>query len=268
MSTGRKSNAQSRRAAGAPARRSTPPYNPGLQKLVEGKQAWTVPLDDDAKAKGFLGWHQRGYVPHYDAPGLTQIVTIRLADSLPASRRGEWEHLLSIEDDRQRRRRLEEYLDRGLGECWLGRPEIATLAESALRHFDGERYGLGAWVVMPNHLHLLVDVWDVPLSKLIAGWKSFIAHEANQVLHRTGEFWQREYLDTVIRDETHRRTAVKYIENNPVKAGFVREAKEWNWSSARHRDDYGNLPPVPAKGASAERSAAVPSALDERKVEG
>ena len=106
-----------------------------------------------------------------------------------------------------------------------------------LKHFDGERYGLGAWVVMPNHVHLLVDVWDVPLAKLIGNWKSFIAHEANRVLNRSGEFWEREYLDTVIEDEAHRRTAVKYIENNPVKAGLVREAKEWPWSSARHRDD-------------------------------
>lgn len=257
---GRKSNAQSRRDAGAPAHRSTPPYNPGLQKLVEGKQAWAVPLDNDAKAKGFLGWHQRGYLPHYDVPGITQLVTVRLADSLPASRRGEWEHLLNIEDDRQRRRRLEEYLDRGMGECWLGRPEIATLAESALRHFDDERYSLVAWVVMPNHLHLLVDVWDVPLSKLIGDWKSIIAHEAHRILHRTGDFWEREYLDTVIRDETHRRTAVKYIENNPVKAGLVRAAKEWRRSSAQHRDAYGNLPP-------AQRSAAVPAALGGRKVD-
>jgi len=227
-----------------------------------------VPLGDGPKATGFRGWHQRGYLPHYDVPGLTQLVTIRLADSLPASRRGEWELLLNIEDDRQRRRHLEEYLDRGMGGCWLGRPEIATLAESALRHFDGERYGLGAWVVMPNHLHLLVDVWDLPLSKLIGGWKSFIAHEANRALHRTGDFWEREYLDTVIRDETHRRTAVKYIESNPLKAGFVREAKQWNWSSARHRDDYGNLLPGPAKGVSTERSAAVPAAFDGRKNEG
>jgi hypothetical protein len=48
--------------------RSTPPYNPGLQKLVEGKQAWFEPLDEDAKARGFRGWHQRGYLPHYDGP--------------------------------------------------------------------------------------------------------------------------------------------------------------------------------------------------------
>ncbi|MEI9864049.1 MAG: hypothetical protein WDN00_05750 [Limisphaerales bacterium] len=63
-------NAESRSQTGAPrrSRRSTPPYNPGLQKLVDGKQAHSLPLDANAKAKGFLGWHQRGYLPHYDAP--------------------------------------------------------------------------------------------------------------------------------------------------------------------------------------------------------
>src|ERR1017187_1277970 len=71
--------------------RSCPPYNPGLHKLVEGKQAWAEPLAGGAKAKGFLGWHQRGYVPHHDVPGVTQLVTFRLHDAMPASRRSEWE---------------------------------------------------------------------------------------------------------------------------------------------------------------------------------
>ena len=181
---------QSRSQTGAPWR-SAPPYNPGLQQLVEGKQAWAVPLDEDAKAKGFLGWHQRGYLPHYDAPGVTQILTLRLVDSLPASRRFEWEAMLKIENHRERRKRLESYLDRGLGECWLRQPAIAELAEGALRFFDGERYRLGAWVVMPNHVHLLVEVWDVPLSELVKSWKDFVAKKANKLLQRRGAFWER-----------------------------------------------------------------------------
>lgn len=235
--------AQSRSQTGAPKRsqRSLPPYNPNLQQVIADKQSWAAPLDDDAKAKGFLGWHQRGYLPHYDAPGVTQIITLRLADSLPASRRGEWEHLLRIENHRERRRKLEEYLDRGLGDCWLQQSAIATLAEEALRFFDGKRYALEAWVIMPNHLHVLVGVWDTPLSELIKSWKSYVAREANKLLKRRGEFWEREYLDTLIEDEAHHRTAVRYIENNPVKAGFVREAKDWPWSSARFRDEFGRL---------------------------
>lgn len=313
----RTASVQSRSQTGAPLRsadvpsalRSTPPYNPGLQKLVAGKQAWAVPLDEDAKAKGFLGWHQRGYLPHYDAPGVTQIVTLRLVDSLPASRRGEWEHLLRIENERsslpdgappcsrligsksaqsrsqtgaptarsadvlsaldagrERRRKLEEYLDRGLGECWLRQPAIAKLTEDALRFFDGQRYQLAAWVVMPNHVHLLVDVWETPLASLVKSWKGFVAREANKLLGRSGGFWEREYLDTAIADEEHRRTAVRYIENNPTKAKLVLDPKEWAWSSARFRDEYGVLKcPLQSRsqtGAPSQRSADVSSALD------
>ncbi|MBE0540898.1 MAG: hypothetical protein IH623_05890 [Verrucomicrobia bacterium] len=119
-------------AANRRSGQSLPPYNPGLQKLVEGKRAWTEPLSDEAKAQGFLGWHQRGYLPHCDLPGVTQFVTLRLDDSMPASRRSEWEALLHLEDNRERRIKLEEYLDRGMGECQLRQPAIAELAEGAL----------------------------------------------------------------------------------------------------------------------------------------
>lgn len=67
-----------------------------LRQLVAGKNEWSEPLSEDAKAKGFKGWHERGYLPHCDKPGLTQLVTFRLWDSMPASRRSEWEHLLAI----------------------------------------------------------------------------------------------------------------------------------------------------------------------------
>jgi REP-associated tyrosine transposase len=218
-------------------RRSGPPYNPGLQQLVAGKKAWSEPLDDGSAARGFLGWHQRGYLPHCDRPGLTQFVTFRLHDALPARRRSEWEALLRIEDDRQRRAQLETYLDRGLGGSWLGQAGIAQMAENALRFFDGDRYQLRAWVVMPNHVHLLVDVWQTPLAQLVQSWKRFIAREAGKLLARTGAFWQRDYWDTYIRDAEHLAKAVRYIENNPVKARLADEARKWPWSSARFRDE-------------------------------
>jgi REP element-mobilizing transposase RayT len=212
-----------------------------LHQLVEGKQAWAEPLEQQAKTRGFIGWHQRGYLPHRDSPGLTQFVTFRLHDGLPAARRFEWEALLRIEDNRQRRIRLEEFLDRGHGQCWLRQPKIATLAEGALQHFDGERYQLLAWVIMPNHVHVLVQVCQTPLAKVMQSWKRFIAREANKLLQREGIFWEREYWDTYMRDEAQVIKARRYTEQNPVKAGLVTDAKAWQWSSARFRDPYGRL---------------------------
>src|SRR5882757_2709222 len=109
-----------------------------LRDLVVAKNQWSRPLTDEERALGFLGWHERGYLPHCDFPGLVQFVTFRLADSMPASRRGEWEHLLGIEDVREKRTRLEEYLDRGMGECHLRDPRIAKIAEDALLHFQNK----------------------------------------------------------------------------------------------------------------------------------
>ena len=142
-----------------------------LRELVADKTRWSRPLTDEECALGFLGWHERGYLPHCDFPGLVQFVTFRLADSMPTSRRGEWEHLLAIEDLRERRTMLEEYLDRGVGECHLRDPRIAKLCEDALLFFHDERYELLAWCVMPNHVHVLVHVWQTPLGKLVQSWK-------------------------------------------------------------------------------------------------
>ena len=130
-----------------------------LRQLVAGKNEWLRPLTDEEKSFGFLGWHERGYLPHCDFPGLVQFVTFRLADSMPSSRRGEWEHLLALEDDRKKRTKLEEYLDTGVGECLLRDARVATVAEKALLHFHLDRYELLAWCVMPNHVHVLVHVW-------------------------------------------------------------------------------------------------------------
>jgi REP element-mobilizing transposase RayT len=244
----------SRRSAGsARSGPSVVPYNAGLHQFVEGKKEGAEPVDVAAREQGFCGWHQRGHLPHYDVPGVTQFVTFRLADALPASRRGEWEALLKIASERQRRMELESYLDRGAGECWLARPEIAAAAESALRYFDGARYRLQAWVVMPNHIHALVDIWQTPLATVMQSWKRFIAREANKLLGREGTFWEREYWDTWIRDQEHRRKAVRYVEANPVKAHLAAEAKAWPWSSAPLRDEYGRLPAYGAGAPSCTR---------------
>jgi putative transposase len=221
--------------------RPGPPHNPGLRGLVKGKRRWSSPPEVENLKQGFRGWNERGYLPHRDEPGLTQFVTFRLADSFPEALRPEWEQLLKIEDDQQRRAELEAYLDRGRGECHLSKPEIASLVEDAVRFFHGERYDLHAWVVMPNHVHVLFKVDATPMAEILESWKKYTSQTANRLLNRRGEFWQADYWDTFMRDSEHELETRNYIENNPAKAGLVLDPKTWQWSSARFRDEYGVL---------------------------
>jgi len=180
------------------------------------------------------GWYSRGYLPHVDVPGLIQSITFRLADSLPHD---VLDRLADEKlDDAERRKRIDAFLDVGHGECVLERPEIAKMIEDALLHFDGERYRLIAWCVMPNHVHVLIETRaGHPLAEVIHSWKSFTAKEINKALGRSGEVWQREYFDRYIRDDRHLQAVIKYIEENPVKAKLVTSADGWRFSSAARR---------------------------------
>ncbi|MFN0076766.1 MAG: REP-associated tyrosine transposase [Prosthecobacter sp.] len=179
------------------------------------------------------GWSDRGYLPHYDKPGLVQAVTFRLADSLPKEKRSEWEHLLQITDDGERIRQIEDYLDRGAGSCVLRQPKCAEIVQNALLHFDAERYRLFAWCVMPNHVHVLFETFGGhPIGKVIHSWKTFTAREINKLNGQFGQLWQDDFFDTFMRDDEHQAAEVTYIERNPVNAGLVSKTTEWPWSSA------------------------------------
>ena len=112
-------------------------------------------------------WHSRGYIPHLDQPGLIQFVTFRLSDSVPAEAVSRWKDELNITSDTSAddprcatlRRRIEQWADQGHGACWLRDQRVAKGVEDALLHFDGVRYRLLAWVVMPNHLHALIETF-------------------------------------------------------------------------------------------------------------
>jgi REP element-mobilizing transposase RayT len=227
----------------APNRRlPCPPHNPGLRDLVEGKRTWDARSTPAHQRAGFRGWHERGYIPHRDSPGLTQFITFHLADAFPSVLRAEWAALVKIEDDRERRKQLEAYLDKGRGESWLRRSDVAGICQDSLFHFNGERYTLKAWCLMPNHVHVLVLVTSVPMSEFVKSWKGYTGREANPILRRAGEsFWADGYWDTYMRDADQERRTALYIENNPVKAGLARLRTEWPWSSARFRDTYGRL---------------------------
>jgi REP element-mobilizing transposase RayT len=223
------------------SRRSGPPHNPGVRELVAAKRKWSSPPKREDAMLGFCGWHERGYLPHRDEPGLIQFVTFHLVDSFPSTLRSEWEALLKVEDDRERRKQFEMYLDRGCGDCHLRRTEIAKLVEDAFRFHHGQWYELLAWVIMPNHVHFLIRMGDASLSKTVKELKRYTSREANKILRQQGAFWAEDYFDTYMRDAEHEMKTRCYIENNPAKALLVREPKEWPWSSARFRDENGVL---------------------------
>jgi len=125
--------------------------------------------------------------------------------------------------------RIEEYLDAGAGSCYLDKPAIAEKVVDALQHFEGVRYRLFAWCVMPNHVHVVFRPEPGhTLATIVHGWKSYSAQEANRLLQRTGAFWQREYYDHLVRDEGDFRRVMRYVLENPKKAGL----REWPWVSA------------------------------------
>jgi putative transposase len=219
----------------------SPPDNPGVRDLVRQKREWSRFLKEEDVKQGFGGWHERGYMPHRDEPELVQFVTFRLADAIPKTFRAEWEALLKIEDDRKRRIELEAYLDKGQGECHLRHPEIAEIVEDSLRFRHEQDYELRAWVIMPNHVHLLFKVFNVPMSQLVDAWKGFTAKQANKVLGRRGKFWQDDYWDTFMRDKEHEGRTRKYIEANPIKAGLMLDGDKWPWGSERFRDNFQRL---------------------------
>jgi putative DNA methylase len=93
---------------------------------------------------------------------------------------------------------------------------------------------LDAWVVMPNHIHVLIELMAEPtLDEILHSWKSYTSHEANKILRRHGSFWQDDYWDRFIRNQTHYDNAIGYIHQNPVKAGLCKCAEDWPRSSAR-----------------------------------
>jgi len=187
------------------------------------------------------GWYSRGYLPHLDVPDILQFITFRLADSLPQAILKQLElELLQVPvsiRERERRKKIEHWLDAGLGCCALGHPLLADLMQETLQLFDGERYRLIAWCVMPNHVHVLIEpIFRLP--KILQSWKSFTGRWAMANNTKLGlgipgtPFWMREYWDRYIRDEAHFYSTINYIHNNPVKAKLCAAPSDWPWSSA------------------------------------
>ena len=220
-----------------------PPVNPEARaKYLDARTSrMKEPLLGARASRPHKAWHSRGYLPHLDQPDIIQSITFRLADSVPADVIAAWKSELALKgreatsDPRcaKLRERIERYAGQGHGACWLRDERIAGQVEDALLHFDGVRYRLLSWVIMPNHVHALIETTPgFPLEAVVHSWKSFTAKQVNKILGRSGQVWEEDYFDRYIRDENHLSTVVDYIEQNPVKAGLVDTASDWRWSSA------------------------------------
>jgi REP element-mobilizing transposase RayT len=164
----------------------------------------------------------RGYLPHWRADGATYFVTYRLDDSLPKA----VAERISRESGKRARKEIEDYLDGGHGECLLRNDRIAEIVAGAMQFFDGERYHLHSWCVMPNHAHaILFPNPQHPLSGIVHSWKSFTSTQINKVLSRKGPLWQVETFDHIVRNERQLYNLMRYVAANPRNAGL----KDWKW---------------------------------------
>lgn len=185
------------------------------------------------------GWYSRGYLPHFDGGEVTQFITFRLSDSLPVSVLNQYQRQLEQEliTEIEFHKKIDRYLDNGGGAKYLQNTSIAEIVEENLLRFDGERYKLLHWVIMANHVHILLSPnKGVSLESIMHSMKSFTANRANKMLGRTGKFWSPEYFDRYIRDNRHFENTVAYIHNNPVKAGLCGNSTDWRFGCARNHE--------------------------------
>ena len=184
-------------------------------------------------------WYDSNYLPHFDGGEIAQFVTYRLAGSLPIRIRDLYKQQLEqgVISEIDYHHAIDKHLDEGYGPDHLRRPEIANIVEENLLRFDGEKYRLHAWVIMPNHGHILFTPLNgFTLGTIVHSMKSFTANRANSILGKTGPFWAREYYDRYIRNEEHFFNTINYIDNNPVKARLCQEPGDWPFGSARMKD--------------------------------
>lgn len=198
------------------------------------------------------------HLPHWRQDGATYFVTFRLEDSLPQSKlhelelfKAEWERqhpqprsrrtgfsplgndlrsrrtgFSPSRDDREEltrevMRRVETWLDQGMGSCVLRSTDVSAILVKAIHRDDQVAQEVDCYVVMPNHVHAIVRPLTpskLPLEMVLQRWKGGASVEINRHLQRSGRLWQQESFDRIIRDEEHLWRTIQYIGRNPKNA--------------------------------------------------
>lgn len=212
--------------------------------------------------------YHRRHLPHYYHSNAVYFVTFCLTGLLPRARVLEFtEERLHLQrklqrdversskdssssgDDKRHLRWLVRVLEKNEN-CvrWLADLRIADLVADAMTYRDERDYALVAYCVMPTHVHLVFGVGEhgmfehvgqihnlsnKPVWKIMHSLKRHTAREANRILGRRGAFWQDESYDRVLRDADEMQRTIEYVLNNPVKAGFVKNWRDWKWCYSR-----------------------------------
>ncbi len=172
-----------------------------------------------------------GNLPHWRQKDVIYFVTFRLGDSIPQAKLKLWmderqtwmaahpqPHTSEIWEEYYRLfpERMQNWLDAGYGECLLAQSPLNTIVTQALMHFDKDRYNLDEFIIMPNHVHVLVTPTNGhELSDILHSWKSYTAHEMNKALGRKGQIWQKETFDHIVRSSAQLDRVRRYIRDNP-----------------------------------------------------
>lgn len=188
------------------------------------------------------------FLPHWFQTGATYFVSFRTADSMPASVLQRWlderrawlsAHGINPDDPdwhgslqklapesravyhRTFTSAFHDHLDAGHGECLLRRPELSEVVATTILHFDRERYHISDFVVMPNHVHVLMGlIGETLLKDICYSWKKFTARRINVLTGHAGHFWQGESFDHMVRSPEQFEYLRDYIAENPRKAGL------------------------------------------------
>ena len=183
--------------------------------------------------------NSRNYLPHLTSQHLIQHIIIRLSDTLPTHVlkrfEREVEHLPTSAAKQKLIEKIEAWSDAGHGCCVLRNKNVAELVQEALLYHHEIRYRLFAWVIMPNHVHLLLEqLPEWSLNKIVGTFKKRTAHDILKMNPKLLKpLWQKEYWDRYTRNRKNFRQVVNYIHQNPVKAGLVKTPEAWAWSTAR-----------------------------------
>lgn len=201
----------------------------------------------------------RRHLPHIQAKGYSIFITFRLAGSLPAlvidrlklEYESEIDRIASSDAEMKNELyqkiknryfvKFDDIMHEDTRNSWLSNSKVAQNVMGGFRWFEEKYFHLIALTIMPNHIHsVIIPKNDVQsnspylLSQILRKLKSKTAVECNKILGRHGAFWQNESYDHVIRNHKELINIVKYIIDNPVKAGLCSSNKEWPWTYVNH----------------------------------